>query len=169
MISAFYCNTSTRESRLMQMLCKGFKSQLYWFTIFNNTTVTVRHKRTKAFLGKMNFVGLEKEVEELVSSVGFCLPLFNLLPLQRSSNGWWQHFKEYYYISICWNSSSYSCLESDTTVDDLYKATQTGITVLPPTPYLPEVCFQASVIPSSVLAEVFVQLQGKTDCGIDMD
>lgn len=70
-ISAFYCNTRTRETRLMQMLWQGFQSHLYWFTILNNTTVKVRHKRTKAFLGKMNFAGLEKEIEELEPSVGF--------------------------------------------------------------------------------------------------
>lgn len=69
-ISAFYLNTSTRETRLMQM-CQGFQSHLYWFTIFNNTTVTVRHKRTKAFLGRWFIAGLEREVEELEPSVGF--------------------------------------------------------------------------------------------------
>lgn len=72
-----------------------------------------------------------------------CLPLFNLCLLQRSSSGWWQHLEEHY-ISLCWNSSSYSCLESDTTVNDLCKATQTGIPVLPPPPYLPKACSQAS-------------------------
>lgn len=71
-----------------------------------------------------------------------CLPLFNLCLLQRPTSGWWQHLEEHY-ISLCWNSSSYSCLESDTTVDDLYKATQTGIPV-PPPPYLPKACSQAS-------------------------
>lgn len=52
-ISAFYCNTSTWETRLMQMLCQGFQSHLYWATILNNTTITVRCKSTNAFLGKM--------------------------------------------------------------------------------------------------------------------
>lgn len=71
-ISAFYCNTSTRETRLMQMLCQGFQSHLYWFTTLNNTTVTVRHRRTKAFFwGRWFAVGLDQGVEELEPSEGF--------------------------------------------------------------------------------------------------
>jgi len=60
-------------------------------------------------------------------------------------------------------------LESGTTTDDLYKLPQTGITVLPLSPYLPKARFQASVIPFSVLVEVLVQLHGEPDPGIDMD
>lgn len=71
-ISAFYCNTSTRETRLMQMLCQGFQSHLYWSTTLNNTTVTVRHRRTKAFFwGRWFAVGLDQGVEELEPSEGF--------------------------------------------------------------------------------------------------
>lgn len=55
-ISAFYCNTSTRETRMMQMLCQGFQSHLYSFTMLNHTTVTVRHKRNKAFFWEDDFL-----------------------------------------------------------------------------------------------------------------
>lgn len=64
--------------------------------ILNKATVTVSHKKTKVFFWKMKLeddVGLEQEVEESEPRLGVSLPLFNLLLLQKTNNGWWQQFK----------------------------------------------------------------------------
>lgn len=147
MISAFYFNTSTRQTRLMQMLCQGFQSHLYWFTTLNNTTVTLRQKRTETFLGKMIYcwIGagcrrirtkcrfLPSSVQSLASSeIQQCL----MTALRRALH---QHLLELILLLL---------LGIRHHTDDLYKATQTGIPVLPPPPYLPKACFQASAIPS---------------------